>query len=381
MTTFITGTTGYIGSYVAANLLRDTNERLALLVRAKSLAEAERRLWQPFQLHFGFDEFVELVRSRVDLYLGDLTDPDLGLAADTWRSLARSMDSVIHVAASLNRKSAKACINVNLRGTLTVLRLAQLANADHGLRRFSDVSTVAVAGHRRNELVTEENIIDWDRSDYDPYARTKKFCEHMLHELMPDVDHIVFRPSTVLGDSRFPQTIQFDMVRAFVILAQMPVLPLDASWRMDIVPVNYVASAISRIHTMERPRYNAYNLSSGAASEDYRTIVSAMVRAGVSRMPVFAPRIERPFGWLVESASNGSRKSPLTLPASLFKVFLPYLTNNTVFGNDRVVSELGTSPVPFSTYAAGLFQFAKKGGYTYPYAPWPEGASERTGVR
>ncbi len=31
-----------------------------------------------------------------------------------------------------------------------------------------------------NEVVTEDASIDWNRSDYDPYARTKKFCEHMV---------------------------------------------------------------------------------------------------------------------------------------------------------------------------------------------------------
>ena len=95
-------------------------------------------------------------------------------------------DSVIHCAASLNRKSEKSCLNVNLRGTLEVLTLARHAEHYHGLRRFSEVSTVAVAGKRSNEIVTEDHSIEWDRSDYDPYARTKKFCEHMTRVLLPD---------------------------------------------------------------------------------------------------------------------------------------------------------------------------------------------------
>jgi thioester reductase-like protein len=88
MAIFLTGATGYIGSYVAAGLLeRHPSERLALLVRAKTPAEAEERLWKSMQLHLDFDRFLELVRSRCDLYLGDLTFPDLGLdaaARDTW---------------------------------------------------------------------------------------------------------------------------------------------------------------------------------------------------------------------------------------------------------------------------------------------------------
>ena len=65
------------------------------------------------------------------------------------------------------------------------------------------MSTVAVAGKRQNEVVTEDKSIDWERSDYDPYARTKKFCEHMIRQLLPEVPKTIFRPSIVLGDSRY----------------------------------------------------------------------------------------------------------------------------------------------------------------------------------
>src|SRR6185295_10359484 len=126
----------------------------------------------------------------------------------------------------------------------------------HGLRRLSHVSTVAVAGHRSNEVVREDDSIDWNRSDYDPYARTKKFCEHMVNELLPDVPHTVFRPSIILGDSRYPETTQFDMVRSFVFLAGLPVLPFRPDDRIDIVPVDFVASSIVTIHQKDRPDYD-----------------------------------------------------------------------------------------------------------------------------
>ena len=167
-----------------------------------------------------FPTFREHLSARIRIFRGDLTSPRFGLDDDEYGLLAASTDSVLHCAASLNRKSEKSCLNVNLRGTLEVVQLARRAHDAHGLRRFSEVSTVAVAGHRSNELVTEDSAIDWERSDYDPYARTKKFCEHMVRELLPDVPRTVFRPSIVLGDSRRPETTQFDMVRAFVFLAR-----------------------------------------------------------------------------------------------------------------------------------------------------------------
>jgi thioester reductase-like protein len=376
MTAFLTGVTGYVGSYVAHGILTRTDERLAVLVRAKTEDEARKRLWKSLQLHMDFDAFARIL-PRFDVYLGDLTLSDLGLDADARERLVRAMTGVIHCAASLNRKSSKVCFNVNLRGTLEVIKLARDAADLHGLRRFCEVSTVAVAGTRQGEVVDEEHCIDWERSDYDPYARTKKFCEHMLHELLPDVPLVVFRPSIVLGDSRFPETTQFAMVRAFAALAYMRVLPLRRDARVDIVPADYVGDAIVEVHRAERPKYDAYHLSSGADSLTYGEIVDALRAAGHRARTVFAPRLEKTFARLVEAAMDTPRGWGLQGAASLMKVFLPYLTYDTVFDNRRIVEQLGRKPRPFSEYAYPLLRFATDGKFTYPYRDWPADADAR----
>lgn len=380
---FLTGATGYIGSYLVDELRRTSDERLLLLVRASDIPSAEQRLWKSLQLHMDFDTFLAFVRDRVEIVLGDLTAPNLGFDEATWRRVAEQTTSVLHCAASLNRKSSKACFNVNLRGTLSVIRLAREAHDDHGLRRFSDISTVAVVGQRTHQCVREEDIVDWSLSDFDPYARTKKFCEHMVHELLPDVPTTVFRPSVVLGDSRFPETTQFDMVRAFVILAQFPVLPLDPDWRIDIVPVDYVARGVVAVHQDPSPKHDSYNLSAGEGSLPYRAIVDAMKAAGFPkrRKPAFAPALEKPFARVVDRLSWTPKQYGVALPASLLKVFLPYLTFDVVFDNTRIVEHLGEAPAPFTDYCYDLFQFARDGDFRYPYRPWPEGVAPREGDR
>src|SRR5208282_606232 len=252
-------------------------------------------------------------------------------------------------AASLNRKSEKSCLNVNLRGTLEVLQLARHSHHYHGLRRFSHVSTVAVAGKRQDEVVTEDKSIDWERSDYDPYARTKKFCEHMTRQLLPDVPLTIFRPSIVLGDSRRPETTQFDMVKAFVFLAGLKVLPFRPKDKIDIVNVDFVADAIATLHQKEKTQYDTYHLSSGVESQTFRELTVALAAARQKRAPIFLPFLGKPFANTVNALSN--RKGGIGYGASLMKVFMPYLQWNTVFDNTRVTSELGRKPVPFSQYS------------------------------
>jgi thioester reductase-like protein len=366
---FLTGSTGYIGAHVAANLLDTHAASLNLLIRAKDAEEAALRLWNAIQLHLDFPRFYEHLQTRIRIFPGDLTAPQFGLNRDDYDRLIHTTDSVVHCAASLNRKSEKSCLNVNLRGTLEVVQLARHSHYYHGLRRFSNVSTVAVAGKRQDEVVTEDRAIDWERSDYDPYARTKKFCEHMVRELLPDVQITIFRPSIVLGDSRYPETTQFDMVKAFVFLAGLKALPFRPSDQIDIVNVDFVADAIASLHQKAEPLYDTYHLSSGRDSQTFREVTVALAAAQQTRSPIFLPFFEKPFAGTVNALAN--RKGSLGYGASLMKVFMPYLVWNTVFDNTRVTAELGKKPVPFSKYSYPLLKFSRDNDFTYHHKPWP----------
>ena len=369
MAIFLTGATGYIGAHVAANLLDTHGAALNVLIRGKSPQEAAVRLWNALQLHMDFPRFYEHLQTRIRIFPGDITTSQFGLNRDDYDRLIHTTDSVIHCAASLNRKSEKSCLNVNLRGTLEVIQLARRSHYYHGLRRFSNVSTVAVAGKRQDEVVTEDHSIQWDRSDYDPYARTKKFCEHMVRELLPEIPITIFRPSIVLGDSRYADTTQFDMVKAFVFLAGLKALPFRPADKIDIVNVDFVAEAIATLHQNAEPRHDTYHLSSGTGSQTFRELTVALAAAQQQRPPVFLPFLEKPFAGTVNTLAN--RKGALGHGAALMKVFMPYLVWNTVFDNTRVTAELGKNPIPFSKYSYSLLKFSRDHNFTYPYKPWP----------
>ena len=373
-TIFITGATGFLGSYVVDRLMHSTDVHIRALTRAKNRAEGVEKMWRAMQLHWDAPTFHRFM-DRIEFVQGDLTEPKLGIDDATYDRLVGECGSVLHIAASLNRKSEKSCLNHNLRGTLSVIELARAMQDDHGIRRFSHVSTVAVAGQRKSETVQEDQAIDWDVSDYDPYGRTKKFCEHMVRRLLPEVPKTFFRPSTVMGDSRFPETTQFDMVRAFCVLADMPVLPLDADGRMDIVNPDWVGKAIAPLH-MKPVEHDIFHLSAGEASRTLGEITRAM-----DKPPRFVPALEAPFGKVMNALASSKRKNMATLVGSLFKVFLPYITYDTVFDNSRAVAAMGEAPVPFTDYCQGLYQYAKGVGYEYPAQPLPAAPDASAGTR
>jgi thioester reductase-like protein len=359
---FVTGGNGFLGSYAVDWLLEHTDRPLFLLVRGKDRDAARARLESALRFHRG-PEALAAVRGRWEAIPGDLHAPGLGLAAADRERIVSEADSVLHVAASLNRKSDKACFNTNLRGTLSVVKLA-MAIADRGrLRRFTDVSTVAVAGHRHGETVTEDQTIDWGRSDYDPYARTKKFAEHLAHELLPPKSVVVLRPSTVMGDSRRERCWQTDMIQAFAGLSELPVIPVDPRWRIDVAPGDWVGTAIGELHHRDDLAHDAYNLSAGAGSATYGQIAAAMADAG--RRFTFQPRLAPVFDWTVRGMNRLPRGGAQRAGA-LLKVFWPYITYDTVFDNTRAVSALGRAPARFESYCAGMYRYSRSVGYRNP---------------
>jgi nucleoside-diphosphate-sugar epimerase len=191
----------------------------------------------------------------------------------------------------------------------------------------------------------------------------------MIRQLLPEVPLTIFRPSIVLGDSRRAETTQFDMVRAFVFLAGLPALPFRPNDKIDIVNVDFVADSIATLHQKENPLHDTYHLSSGRDSQTFRVLTQALADSQNKRGPVFLPLAEKPFSSTVNTLAN--RKGNLAHMASLMKVFLPYLVWDTVFDNERVTSELGRKPVPFSGYSFPLLRFSRDTGFKYPYRPWP----------
>ena len=321
------------------------------------------------QLHMDFPRFYEHLQTRIRIFPGDLTSPQFGLNRDDYDRLIHTTDSVIHCAASLNRKSEKSCLNVNLRGTLEVLQLARRSHYYHGLRRFSNVSTVAVAGKRRTrwspKIVPSTGIV---RTTI-PTRAPRSSASTWFANCCPTCPSPSSVPASCWATAAFRKPRSSTWCEAFVFLASLKALPFRPNDKIDIVNVDFVADAIASLHQKAEPKYDTYHLSSGRDSQTFREVTTALAAAQQKRGPVFLPVFEKPFSSVVNSLAN--RSGSLAHGAALMKVFMPYLVWNTVFDNTRVTSELGRKPVPFSQYSLGLLKFSRESNFTYHYKPWP----------
>jgi len=90
---------------------------------------------------------------------------------------------------------------------------------------------------------------------------------------------------------------------------------------------------------------------------------------------IFAPKLLPAFSKAVDGLMSTPRKWGVAPAASLMKVFLPYLSYDTVFDNTRIQKVLGRAPVSFTDYCYDLFAFATERNFKYPYKPWPADAA------
>ncbi|MBX2797367.1 MAG: SDR family oxidoreductase [Myxococcales bacterium] len=354
----LTGGTGFLGSYAIAQILRSTDLPIFVLMRAESQEHGVQRLWETLQLHLPDESSFRAVLERLVVVRGDLHAPGLGIDPALRDRILDEADSVLHIAASLNRKSPKACFNTNLRGSLAVARFAAELAERGRLSRFTNVSTSAVAGMRRDEVVHEDDAVQWSRSDYDPYARTKKFAEHLISEMLPEGTVLTLRPSSVMGDSRHDACWITDMVVAFCTMASLPVVPLDPRVRQDLVAGDWVGHGVATLHLTEALKHDVYHLSMGTDAPTGHSLKRAVAEVGQTMR--FVGSLSTPFH-LAMRALDRFPRSKAQRAAAVMKVFWPYMTNNVVFDNTRASEVLGPPP-PFEVIAPGMMRYARQVG-------------------
>ena len=168
------------------------------------------------------------------------------------------------------------------------------------------------------------------------------------------------------------------MVRSFVFLAGLPVLPFRPDDKIDIVNVDFVADTIAMIHQKEKPDHDIYHLSSGVESQTFRELTDALARAQGKRGPIFKPGLERAFHAHGQPPGRAARVGS-RLRRFAVESLHPLSGLEHCFRQRARGPEMNRAPAKFSDYSYPLLRFAKEGRFTYDYQEWP--AQRRGGCR
>ncbi|MEN6293854.1 MAG: SDR family oxidoreductase, partial [Methanobacterium sp.] len=135
----LTGANGFLGTQVALRLLRSYNYKIIALIRGNDKQHATNRLSRAW---WEFPELLDELGNRIHVLNGDITRKELGIEKQEYKNLIQTVTHIIHTAADWKLKSSlEELQKINVQGTENMLKLAQLAHEDHGLERFSHVST------------------------------------------------------------------------------------------------------------------------------------------------------------------------------------------------------------------------------------------------
>jgi nucleoside-diphosphate-sugar epimerase len=275
-TVFVTGGTGFLGSFLIDFLLR-REYRVVALVRGPA---AEGRLAEALQgVNGGVDGRVPS-HGRLSVIEGDVRLPGFGLAAETLSVLSDAVEEIWHCGASFKfqeRCQAEVAAH-NITGTRNVLDFARECNARRRAPLFH-VSTAYAAP--LIDGVVREALPPSDAPFRNRYEWSKQEAERLVGEYRQhyQVPASIFRPSIIIGHSVTGRATRFsgyyDVIRAIYQLTHNLEINLGDSFdrdlrlrllaekagRLNVVPVDFVVEAMWRIACRELEGPWIFNLT------------------------------------------------------------------------------------------------------------------------
>jgi amino acid adenylation domain-containing protein/thioester reductase-like protein len=294
----LTGASGFIGAFLLARLLRDTEAVIHCPVRARSPEHAGRRIRAAFDRYglgaLGPDE------ARVRCFPYELTATGLGLDPAHAAELSAGLDLVLHSAAHVNfLYPYEALRAANVEGTREIIRLAAPRRVP--VHFLSTVAVLAGFGTAGVRAVGEDDPLDHAERLTMGYAESKWVAEQLLRNAADQgLPVSVYRPYEVTGDRRSGAcNTETAICSLFKTIAETGLAP-DIPLPMDFVPVDHLAEAVVHIATRHGEGNRTYHLTNPAP---------ALLHDVLERMRAvgFSPRL-LPYGpWVRELVRHVAR--------------------------------------------------------------------------
>lgn len=244
----LTGATGFLGAHLLNDLCCFSEARIYCLIRANNSKEAVERL-NVILKKYALNEAIN--SKKVNVIVGDIAKPLLGLDQKTFDKLSTDVDSIYHCAAHVHHiYNYKKLYSANVFSTLELLKLATNKKDKH----IHYISTLATAKNyldSNNYII--EDFLDIDKinlqSPDSGYTQTKSLSELLLSQANSrGIKVSIYRPSWITGHSK-TGVFAPDNNHLFLLLKgciQMGYIP-KLSATFNFVPVDFISRLIAQI--------------------------------------------------------------------------------------------------------------------------------------
>lgn len=337
-TVFLTGVTGFLGGAFLADLLQSAFDgEVVCLVRADDDDSAEGRVRRSLFRFGGPDRLPK----NVKVLRGDLLSED-------WHASPHldGVTHVLHLAASTSFGNSRAIRTTNVGGALSVAR----AMRGRRLERFIYAGTAAICGASPAPVVHEDDYPDESATHLVAYTRSKAEAERLLVEQFSDLPLVIARPSIVVGHTELgckPSGSIFWVLRA---VEALRFITWDLENRIDVVPVDWAASALRHLLFAPRLKHNRYHVSAGkGGSVHWKELAAeyARLRGGASQDRYEIGGIRQLTVKRVREAAGDGHPRHLLHALELYYRFC---SRDLVFDNCRLLKEGVPAPPRFTDY-------------------------------
>lgn len=244
---FLTGVTGFLGRYLARELL---NRGYLLYVLARTSKEQLFNDRVICSLKFAFDEdWNEKVIANLRIIEGDITIPKLGIVSSKILSeLLTEVETIYHCAALPEmRVPLEAIRKINVYGTRNVLDLAIKMKQEGKLKKINHISTAYVVGKKSIEF--SEDLLNVAQDFNNTYEQSKFEAENLVNSYKKRGLNIsTFRPTMIVGDSKKGKIDRFRLFYQALHYFSRNIFnkyPIDLNCYQNFINVDVAASIVS----------------------------------------------------------------------------------------------------------------------------------------
>ncbi len=358
MAYFITGGTGFVGTEVTAALLRTSEETIYVLVRAADEETAIHRLRSGWQ---DLPELRDEIGKRIKPVAGDFMRADLALSQEQIQNLRGCITQIFHIGAETGiQKSREELLAVNRDGTSYMLDFAHAVSRDGSLKRFLYVSTAYTAGLRSGRIMENDPLPDEYATFYE---ESKALAEKLV--MQSGLPYTIARPGMIVGNSVTGRITKFNTiyyVLKLILQEKLPVLPVSAGQKLNIVPVDYVADSIVKLASHPEAEKACFHLTSPQESQPSAGEMMAFVRRWAKENllldlsgPVFIPLpMLKKAGLRHNLRTDEKEKNPLSNLTAL----MVYFYDEHIFDRSETDRLLGRYQPDWRNYAGPMLRYA-----------------------